>query len=133
MREVDGVFLRPGIAEFALGLCGFESPGVLFDGALDAIGLEGDALETFGGIDPGLGLRGDGGDVRLLGFNLGEEGVFHGVGTDEAPAVGGDILREVFFDGTDGGEGFAECAAVLGEGLLFAGEGGVDFSAESVD
>ena len=66
-------------------------------------------------------------------LDLGEEGVLHGVGADEPPAVGGDILREVLFVGTDGGEGFAEGAAVLLEGGFFAGEGGVDFSAESVD
>jgi hypothetical protein len=53
----------------------------------------------------------------------GEDGVFQRAGAVEAPAVLGDGLGEVGFDGAFGVEVFAEGIAVLRERFLVFGSG----------
>jgi hypothetical protein len=61
-----------------------------------------------------------------------EDAGLHGADALEAPAVLGDGLGEIDFEGADGGEGFADAFAVCVEGGLFSGGENVDLTGESV-
>jgi hypothetical protein len=111
-------------------LHGFEPCGVAFDGALDAVGVEGEALEAGGGVGPGGGLVF--GVIiaapRLCEF--GEESVFHGAGAGETPAISGDVFGDGGLDDAGWSERFDDGLAVALVGFVFAREGGMRTSGE---
>ena len=87
---------------------------------LDAVLVEGEKLEVLAVGEPDAGLgEGDvdlgiaGGAFGGLADAHGEDGAFDGDAAVEAPAVGGDGLDEVGFQGADGGEGLVDAGAVF--------------------
>ncbi|HEY6331081.1 MAG TPA: hypothetical protein VI756_17255 [Blastocatellia bacterium] len=69
----------------------------------------------------------------IFGLAEGEDGVFQGTGTVEAPAAPGDGLGEIGFEGADGGESFADTIAMLVERFpVFRGGVDDDLAGESV-
>jgi len=105
LSEVHGLFLGLVVSGFALLLDGFESDGRLFGGALDALRVEGEALETGGFVAPGLGLRGHGVEVFVVVLfeDVLEEGGFELVSAFQAPVRFGDGADEVRFGLVGGG------------------------------
>src|SRR5580692_2626790 len=63
---------------------------------------------------------------------VGEDGGFHGADALEAPAVFGDGLGDIDFEGADGAESFADAFAVSFKGGLLRGGEQVDLAGESV-
>ena len=58
---------------FAFGLQRFEIGGVLFYGTLEAVGVEGDGSQAFGGVEVCIGQDGRG--IGRAGLLLGDAGV----------------------------------------------------------
>ena len=111
---------------FPLGLHGLKLGGVLLDGALKAMGVDSDLLQTRGGVYPSDSLRG--GRVQFAGlflFDSEKQSVFHFSCAAKAPPIAGDPVDDVLFEWAYGGERFAELESELIEGRLLAGEGGV--------
>ena len=122
------------------GLESAELGGVLFDGAVDALLVEGDEGEETGLLDPGLAFGQGVVDFVVAGFGFagvavdafGEDVVLDGAGALEAPAVFGYRLDEVGFLNADGGEFGVIGLAVSAEGFGLFGSVDVDFAGESV-
>ena len=62
----------------------------------------------------------------------GEDGVFHGAGTSEAPTVVGYGLDEAGFHGAFGGERFLDALAVLEVGRLVIGREDEDLAGQAM-
>jgi hypothetical protein len=97
----------------------------MFDGALDAVGIERDALKAGCWVRPSGGLVFGVVEAAPSLSEFREEGVFHGVGAGETPAAGGNVLGEGGFDDAGWGERFDDGLAVSLVGFVFAGKGGV--------
>ncbi len=126
MREGDGFFARFLELGFSRGLHGLKLGGVLLDGALEAMGVDSDFLQTRGGIYPSDSLRG--GRVQFAGlfpFDSQKASIFHIARAAKAPPIAGDPIDDVLFEWANGGEHFAEFEGELIEGRLLAREGGV--------
>jgi len=136
LEEGNGLDKRAVAGRGAFGLKPAELGSVLFEGALDALGVEGEEGEVLRLIEkgPGLGERVFGGVESgvALGFEIaeGEDVVLDGAGTIEAPAVVGNGSGKVGLDGAfggeffddGGGEGFVRGAVFVGEESELAGE-----------
>jgi hypothetical protein len=101
LDEQAGFFFGLGDGGFALGLEGLELGHVLFDGAADALFVDGEELEIFGLCDPGATLGKGGVDLGVGGFGIGvllktegENRVFEGSGAVQPPFVFCYRLRE---------------------------------------
>ncbi len=119
-------------ARFSLGLQLFQLGGVLFDGALNAGGVERDGFQALLGVEPGIGEERDGVKriVRLSKHDFGEERILHIMGALQAPVISGDVDNQSPLGDADGGVGVDIAFDVFCDGFLFAGEGGVALSCE---
>ena len=70
LHEVDGVLLGLLVGFAAGGLERAEFGGVLLDGAVDALLVEGDEGEEFGLLDPGLAFGEGVVDLGVAGFDF---------------------------------------------------------------
>src|SRR5215468_1297353 len=112
---------------------------VLFDGAVDALLVNGQQMEIVGVLTPGSGVGAgvidgiDAGSVfRVLGQAEGESAGFNGAGALQAPAVVGDGLGDIVLEVADGGEAFEDGFAVLFVGVLLFGSEDAELAGEAV-
>src|SRR5215468_5383417 len=112
---------------------------VLFDGAVDALLVNGQQMEVVGVLKPGSGVSEgvidgvDAGSVfRVLGEAEGESASLNGASALQAPAVVGDGLDDIALEVANGGEAFEDDFAVLFVGLLFFGSEDAELAGEAV-
>src|SRR5215468_7245883 len=112
---------------------------VLFDGAVDALLVNGQQMEVVGVLKPGSGVSEgviDGVDtgsvIGVLGQAEGESAGFNGAGALQAPAVVGDGLGDIALEVANRGEAFEDDFAVLFVGELFFGSEDAELAGEAV-
>src|SRR5262249_21647815 len=127
---IETLGLLHGLPGFrlALGLERLEVGHVLFDGAVDALLVNGEQMEIMGVLKPGSGVSEgviDGVDtgsvIRVLGQAEGKSASFNSAGALQTPAVVGDGLDDIALEVADGGEAFEDGFTVLFVGELFFG------------
>ena len=112
---------------------------VLFDAALDAVLVEGEALELFAGTKPETGGMEGGIDFSVVGEDIvglvetaGEDVGFDSGSALEAPAVVGDGLNEVGLQRADGDEGLVNALAMLLVGHFVVGLDDEDMACQAM-
>jgi len=112
---------------------------VLFDGALDALLVNGQQMEVVGVLKPSSGVGAgvidgvDAGSVLgVLRHAEGEGAGLNGAGALQAPAVVGDGLGDLALEVADGGEAFEDDFTVLFVGLLLFGSEDAELAGEAV-
>ena len=122
------------------GLQGVKTLFVALDPAGDALFIEGEQGEFFGGAPEGPGLGEGGVDLGVFGDDVGvggtvsegEDVVFDGAGAVQTPFVFGDGLGDLGFESAFGRVGLADVGGEAGEdGQVFVRHGG-DLTGEAV-